>query len=204
MGKDAVSATHSLAGRQDVGQDLARRWGWLVALGAGSAWLLAAAVSRVSPDPDYWDCNSSWDYILNGLDLVTFFLSAAAIWALHAGQRGAVVGYGRWAAIAAGVGAIAAGINNPIEHCADVEILGLVLWAPSTMVWILGLVVLGVATLASRVLPNWTGPVLIAGTVLSAATWESWGVVTHGLMWIVVACALWLPEHQRTESALEP
>ena len=43
-----------------------------MALLAGVAWFAKDIGGRVSPDPDYWDCNSSYDYVLNGVDKVAF------------------------------------------------------------------------------------------------------------------------------------
>ena len=172
-------------------RDPFRRWGWLIALAAGFAWILPLLVKRLSPDPDYWNCNSSWDYALNTLDPVKFFLTAAAIWSLFVAQRRhRWVTALRWAAVAAVVGAIGAGINNPIEHCADVEAMGLFVWVPANMLWILGLLVLGGLMLVDRVLPFWAGLAVLIGVVGLFAL-KGDGGIAHGLAWMFVSLALW-------------
>ena len=167
------------------------RWGWVIALASGLGWILATALGILSPDPDSWDCNSSWDYVLNAVEPIAFFLTAAAIWALYAGQRQhASARYLRWAAIAGAAGAIGAGINNPIEHCADVEAMSLALWVPAVTLWVLGLLLTGALTLTDRVLPRWTGVAVLVGVAGLFAAGEELGFVIHGLSWFVVSLAL--------------
>src|SRR5680860_957095 len=81
-------------------RDWCLRWGWLIALASGLAWILPISMGRISPDEDSWDCNSSWDYVLNAIDPIKFFLTAAAIWALYTAQRAnSSSTYLRWAAV---------------------------------------------------------------------------------------------------------
>ena len=175
------------------------RWGWLISLAAGLAWILPVPLGRISPDPDYWDCNSSWDFVLNAIDPVKYFLTAAAIWAVYAAQRRhSRVSVLRWAAVAGMVGAIGAGINNPIEHCADVDAMGLLLWVPANMLWLLGLLVIGALTLTGRVLPVWAGLAVLLGVVGLMVAKEEGSAISHGVAWIVVSLAL-LPSRFQAE-----
>ena len=176
------------------------RWGWLIALTSGLAWILPVLLGRINPDPDYWDCNSSWDYVLNTMDPVKFFLTAAAVWAVYAAQqhRHNRVAVLRWAAVAGVVGAIGAGINNPIEHCADVDAMGLLLWVPANILLLLGLLVVGALTLSGRVLPVWAGLAVLLGVVGRMVANEEGGAISLGVAWIVVSLAL-LPSRSRAE-----
>ncbi len=149
-------------------------------------------MGHLSPDPDSWNCNSSWDYLLNAIEAVAFFLTAAAIWALYTGQRQHTNGrYLRWAAVAGAAGAIGAGINNPIEHCANIEMMSLVLWVPAVTLWILGLLLMGGLTLTDRVLPAWAGVAVLIGLAGLFAAGEESGFIIHGMAWLVVSLALW-------------
>lgn len=138
-----------------------RQWGWLVAVGAGSLWLVGEVAIRLSSDSDAWDCNSRWDYAINTLDPIAFGLTALAVVAVHQRQRGRSGRLGKIAASAAVIGLVAAGINNPIEHCGDVSALGIILWAPAALLMTFGQALLGVAIMRSRVLPVWAGAVLL-------------------------------------------
>ncbi len=167
------------------------RRGWLLPLAAGLGWIVALTVGGLSPDPDSWDCNSSWDYVLTTLEAVSFILTAAAIWAVHIAQgRHRHRRYLRWAALAGAVGAVGAAVNNPIEHCADVEALGLLVWVPSVTLWLLGLLALGWITMTDRVLPRWGGAAILIGLAGLLFAGEGAGFVIHAGSWLVVAVAL--------------
>jgi hypothetical protein len=177
------------------------RRGWLVALAAGVLWVANDLAGRLSPDPDDWDCNSLWDYATNALDLAAFFLTAAAVVALHVRQRHRSGTLGTVGAVAAFLGCVGAGVNNPLEHCGGVEILGLVLWVPATLLLTLGLLLLGVATARARVLPAWAGPSLVVGVAAMFLAADAGGMVALGLAWVAVGCALWLAGDRRVGPA---
>lgn len=189
----------------DMKRDPFLRWGWLIALASGLTWILSISLGRLSPDPDSWNCNSSWDYVLNAIEPVAFFLTAAAIWALYAGQRQHTSArYLRWAAAAGAAGAIGAGINNPIEHCADIEMMSLVLWVPAVTLWVLGLLLIGGLTLADRVLPAWAGVAVLIGLAGLLAAGEEPGFIIHGMAWFVVSLALWRSRPTAQKSRARP
>ena len=158
-----------------------------MALAAGCAWIFVLTLGRLSTDSNSWDCNSSWDYVINAVEPVAFFLTAAAIWALYAAQRQRRNRNLRWAAIAGTAGAVGAGINNPIEHCANVEMMSLVLWVPAVTLWVMGLLLLGALTLADRVLPAWAGLAVLTGVAGLLTAGEEAGFIIHGLSWLVVS-----------------
>jgi len=185
--------------------EVVRAWllrrGWLVALAAGGLWVVNELAGRLGPDRDDWDCNSLWDYATNALDLAAFFLTAAAVVALHARQRYRSGTLGTVGAVAAFLGCVAAGVNNPLEHCGGVEILGLVLWVPATLLLMLGLLLLGVATARARVLPAWAGPSLVVGVAATFLAADAGGMVALGLAWVAVGGALWLAGDRRVGPA---
>jgi len=167
-----------------------REWGWVVAVSAGGAWLLEELATRVSSDSDAWDCNSRWDYGINILDPIAFALTALAVVALHQRQR---TRSGRLGAVAAGaavLGLLAGGINNPIEHCAGISALGVVLWAPATLLMTGGQVLLGIATMRSRVLPVWAGAFLLVGALTGLVLGDRGGMIGLGVAWVAVGVAL--------------
>jgi hypothetical protein len=172
----------------------ARTWmvvhGWLVAFAAGIGWIVNILARRASPDADDWNCNSGWDYATNALDPPAFFLTAAAIWAVYLAQRSRLGRTGTLAALAAGTGAVLAGINNPIEHCGEVDILGVILWVPANLLLLFGTFVFALATVRARVLPIWVAAALAIGIVARLAAGSSAGVIIMGLTWLAIAYAL--------------
>ncbi len=170
--------------------DRLRQWGWLVAVGAGSAWLAEEVAIRVSSDDDWWDCNSGWDYGINTLDPIAFGLTALAVVAVHQRQRARSGRLGTVAAGAAVLGLLAAGINNPIEHCGGISELGTILWAPAGLLRTLGQVLLGGVTMRSRVLPIWAGALLLIGAFSPLVLADRGGMIGLGLAWIAVGMAL--------------
>jgi hypothetical protein len=111
------------------------------ALLSGVAWFGKDIGGRVSPVPDYWDCNSSYDYVLNGIDTVAFLalaltvLGLAELYRSEIGGRDAVIGS------VAATGFAAASLANLLENCAGLEALG--------FVYVVGLM-LGIGQVATR------------------------------------------------------
>jgi hypothetical protein len=177
---------------KDMTRELLRRRGWLVALGAGLAWLINDVATRISPDSDAWDCNSSWDYGTNALDPLMFFLSSAAVVAVYERQKHRSGRLGRYGAIAAFAGLVGAGFNNPLEHCGGIEALGFLLWVPSNLLMLIGSIVLGFATLIARVHKLWVGPAIAAGTIGLFAGYDSGGMIIFGMAWLCISIGLWM------------
>jgi hypothetical protein len=59
---------------------------WAASL-AGLGWIAKDLGGRLSPDPDYWDCNSSYDYALNTIDTIAFILLVPALVGLFRAYR---------------------------------------------------------------------------------------------------------------------
>ncbi|MDQ3045764.1 MAG: hypothetical protein M3R06_11550 [Chloroflexota bacterium] len=171
------------------------KWGWLIAVAAGSAWIAEAVAIRLSSDGDHWDCNSRWDYGINTLDPIAFGLTALAVVAVHQRQRRRSGRLGAFAAGAAVLGLLAGGINNPIEHCGDIAALGTILWAPAALLTTFGQVLLGIVTIRGRVLPIWAGAILLVGALSPLVAADSGGTIGLGLAWIAVGTALRISKH---------
>jgi len=168
----------------------ASRWAWAVAVAAGLARIAYVVAGVLSPDPDDFDCDSSWDYGANAVDAVAFLLTAAAVLGLHARQRHRSGTLGRVGAIAAAVGCAAAGVNNPVEHCGGVAVLGIVLWVPATLLLLGGHLLLGAATIRARVLPAWAGAALLVGVLALFVAFNTGGAAVYGIAWVAVGAAL--------------
>nr|MBA2600469.1 hypothetical protein [Actinomycetota bacterium] len=142
---------------------------------AGLAWVTKDIGSRVSPDTDYFNCNSSYDYLLNGIDTVAFLVLGLALFGLHKifrsamGETRAVIGL----VAAAGFGV--AGLANLSEHCAGLDALGLA-YVIGLILGMLLLVAFGV--FLRRVgLPSWCTWLLVLGTVVGVLFSNQGGLI---------------------------
>ena len=159
-----------------------------MALLAGVAWFAKDIGGRVSPDPDYWDCNSSYDYVLNGVDTVAFLtlgLTVAGLAELYRseiGDRKAVIGS------LAAAGFAAAGLANLFEHCAGLEALGFV-YVVGLM---LGMLLLAAFVLALRsaTIASWVVWLLLFGTGAALLLANQGGLVAFGGAWFVFGVVL--------------
>jgi hypothetical protein len=158
------------------------------AIVAGLAWVTKDIGSRVSPDTDYFNCNSSYDYLLNGIDTVAFLVLGLALFGLYKifrsamGETRAVIGL----VAAAGFGV--AGVANLSEHCAGLDALGLA-YVIGLLLGMLLLVAFGV--FLRRVgLPSWCTWFLVLGTVLGVLFSNQGGLIAFGLSWFALGLVL--------------
>jgi hypothetical protein len=174
------------------------RWGAPITAAAGVTWLATFLSYSLSPDADDWDCNSSYDYATNAVGAFAFLVMAAAFLVLLLLQREHLPTYGKIGFVAALAGSAAAGVNNPIEHCAGVGFLGIAVWVPANLLMLSGSIASGISTVRARVLPVWTGVALAGGVAVGLVTINSIGVALLGFSWLAVAGGVWV---QRRPSA---
>jgi hypothetical protein len=176
------------------------RLGGLAAMLDGMLWIANDLGGRLSPDPDDWDCNSSYDLVTNAIDSAAFLVLLAALVGLHARQRERYGTLGAVGFFAAFVGAAMVGIANPAEHCLGLP-LGILVYTPGILLLSAGMLVLGIATVVARVLPRWCGMALIIGLLAIFFGAESGGMLVFGLVWLALGYVLW---SQRGVSAGQP
>lgn len=158
------------------------------AIVAGVAWVAKDVGSRVSPDPDYFNCNSSYDYVLNGVDTIAFLVLGLTLLGLRElfqsaiGERSTLIGAGA----AAGLGV--AGLANVLEHCAGLDALGL----PYVMGLMLGMLLLVGFTLTLRRAPiaRWLVWLLLSSAGAGILLFNQGGLVAFGTAWFVFGLAL--------------
>lgn len=167
------------------------QWGPLAVATAGCMWFVTSLGRRLSPDGDDWDCNSAYDYATNALGASAFLLMAGAILILYLWQREWVGKLGTTGFVMAFAGSVVAGVNNPIEHCAGVGVMGVMVWVPAVLLWLIGMLILGIATIRARMLPVWAGAAVIVGVLGMVAMFESGGALILGSAWLLVSYALW-------------
>ena len=172
----------------------------ITALLAGIAWFAKGIGGGISPDPDYWDCNSSYDYVLNGIDTVAFLALAlttvglAELYRSDIGSRKALIGS------LSAAGLAAAGIANLLEHCAGLEALGLV-YVVGLMLGML-LIAAFLLTLRSATIALWVVWMLFFGTLAALLFANQGGFVAFGVAWLVLGVVLLqTPSRERSAAA---
>jgi hypothetical protein len=158
------------------------------ALLAGSAWVAKDIGGRVSPDHDYWDCNSTYDYVLNGVDTVAFLALALTVLGLVELFRREIGGRKPWIGSLAAAGFAAAGLANLFEHCAGLEALGFV-YVVGLM---LGMLLLAafILSLRSATVASWVVWLLLVGTGAALLLANQGGFVAFGGAWLVLGVVL--------------
>ena len=176
------------------------RWGAVSALLGGTAFVALSLESIARPDPERYR---------TVFFLVPWLLSAGGIVGLHARQREHVGRPGRvgfWATIgamlAAAVGAIAYLLG--LDALRWLEALGVV-------VWTVGMLLLGVATVRARVVAPWAGIALVVAepaTVLTALALSPWvplesegsysGAIANGVAFLLLGVALRRAAHHES------
>jgi hypothetical protein len=160
---------------------------------AGAAWVMLSALSLAMPDPSR---------LLDAFFVVPFVLTFAALLGLHARQRdeaGPPERIGTWIA---GCG-MAVALGGQVALIADAGGVTDVALVLGVMLWVTGLVVLGVATVRAGLLPRRVGVGLalaqpmavVAGVALSpisplANSGDYSGAIAHGIIWLMIGAAL--------------
>ncbi|CAN5828053.1 hypothetical protein BH23CHL2_BH23CHL2_28030 [soil metagenome] len=136
------------------------RWGAISAIGASAAWAGLSFESIIRPDPEsYRDV----------LFLIPWTLTAVALCYLHMIQRDH---YGRLGTIGFGVaiGAMAVGGFAMTAVTLGVDSLMFLAFPVSVLSWVVGMAMLGIATIRARVLPRSAGVALILSEPMAIAS----------------------------------
>jgi hypothetical protein len=178
--------------RQTGGKsDMSRRWSGTgaAAFGAGLGWVAKDLGGRFSPDPDYWNCNSSYDYLLNATDTIAFLLLVPALIGLFRACRSSTgTRHGPTAqGSAAGFGI--AGIANVLEHCAGLEVLGFA-YVTGLMVGVVLLLVFAWGLTRMDFLPTLSSWLLVMGTAAALLLANQGGFTVFGAAWIIMGSVL--------------
>lgn len=177
------------------------RWGAVSALLGGAAFAALSLESIARPDPERYR---------SALFLVPWLLSAGGIVGLHARQReraGRLGQVGFWATF----GAMLVAALGTIAYLADVDALRW-LEVVGVLVWTVGMLLLGVATVRARVVAPWAGIALAAAepaTVLTALALSPWvplenegsysGAIANGVAFLLLGVALRSAKSQPTD-----
>jgi hypothetical protein len=169
----------------------------IAAIVAGIAWVAKYLGERVSPDSDYFNCNSSYDYLLNGIDTVAFVILGLAVLGLRSMFRSDIGSAMARIAVAAAVALAVAGVANLLEHCAELDALGF----PYVIGLLVGMLLLIGFSLGLRrtTLPNWVVWLLVVGAGIGILLANQGGYIAFGTAWIVLGVVLLFGKGPRTD-----
>ena len=158
------------------------RWGAICLILGGAVWLLlgllkAFDILRVIPGRE--------DVVLLALALV---LTAAGLVGPHALQKESYGLLGR-AGFYIAVASLLARALRDVLFLAGSSALQWIVW-PSVLGLLVGLVLMGIATLRARVLPRWYGLTLIVSMLVSLPL-ITYGTALFGVIVLVLGYALW-------------
>jgi len=166
------------------------RWGGLAALLAAVMYVGTGIVSLFAPQGPVFTSFS--DYLIEVMFVIALLGTLAAIAGLHALQRERYGRLGAAGSLTAFVGHALMLVAATATALAGREALD-ALFPLGVLVALVGLVLLGAATLRARMLPRWCGVLLIAvlplSAVLDIATGGAGGIVL-GIVWALVGYTL--------------
>jgi len=172
------------------------RWGGLAGMVAGVLYTLIGIIGPQSPV-----FPSFSDYLIEVLAVALLF-TLVAIAALHVLQRDRYGRLGAAGSLTAFIGYALVLLAVIANALAGREVLGIVpsLGALGALV---GLILLGSASLRAGMLPPWCGVLLIAGfplsTVLDILVFANAGDILRGVIWALVGYVLWSQTGAATE-----
>ena len=166
------------------------RWGAIAGVVAGVMYILTGIVNLFAPQSPVFVSFS--DYLIEILFVVGLLGTLAAIVGLHYLQRGRYGRTGVAGSLTAFIGYALLLVAATVTILAGKEALDAV-FPIGSLAALVGVVLLGSASLRARVLPRWCGLVLIAGYPLTVfadiATGGAGGIVL-GIVWGLVGYAL--------------
>ena len=166
------------------------RWGGIAGVVAGVMYILTGFVNLFAPQSPVFVSFS--DYLIEILFVVGLLGTLAAIVGLHYLQRGRYGRTGVTGSLTAFIGYALLLVAATVTILAGQEALDAV-FPIGSLAALVGVVLLGSASLRARVLPRWCGLVLIAGypltVVVDIATGGAGGIVM-GIVWALVGYAL--------------
>jgi hypothetical protein len=172
------------------------RWGGLAGVVAG---VLYALIGIIGPQSPVFPSFS--DYLIEVFAVALLF-TLVAIAGLHVLQRDRYGRLGAAGSLTAFIGYALVLLAATATALAGREILGVV-FSLGVLGALVGLVLLGTASLRARMLPPWCGVLLIAGFLLSIVldilVFANAGDILRGVIWALVGYVLWSQTGAATE-----
>lgn len=165
------------------------RWGALGALLAGVAWIASFIVDLTIAGQSPETSGLPSFYLIQGILTVALAGTLVGLLGLHAQQATSYGVLGTVGLLAALIGTALVLANVAFIHVAGRDVLDLLLGVGLVGMFF-GFVLLGVATLRARVLPQWCGAALIVVLPIAAILGDYGGGLVFGLVWLALGYVL--------------
>jgi hypothetical protein len=177
------------------------RWGALGALLAGAAWVVSGLISLAIPGQGTEIPGTFSYYLLEVIFSIASIGMLGGIVGLHARQAPSYGRLGTAGFFSASVGVAFLVISTVATILVGREVLS-GLFVLGMLGALVGLILLGAATLRARVLPRWCGLLLIVsafGFPVYFVLGDYGGSIVIGLVWLALSYALWSDKAASTE-----
>ncbi len=165
------------------------RWGALGALLAGVAWIASFVVGLVSEGQGFETFGLPSSYLIEVLTGLALAGMLVGLLGLHARQTPSYGLLGTVGFLAALVGTALVLANVLLIRTAERNLLDLLLLL-GLLGMLLGFVLLGIATLRARVLPQWAGVALILVLPVATLLGDYGGGLVLGIVWLALGYVL--------------
>lgn len=172
------------------------RWGGPGALLAGIGWLVSGFFFYVFPGEGNAPVGSLPWYLMESAEAIAEVGMLAALVGLHGRQRPYYGRLGMAGFAVAFVGTAFVFLSYVIRMLvagADNFFVGLFFTLGLFVGWLVGFILLGVATFRAKVFPRWCGVLLIAFFPVLFAIYSVYdtAAIWNGLVWLAIGYALW-------------
>ena len=171
------------------------QWGAIGGVVAGVAWAVSDVLALLFPGQEEGPIGSASFYLIESADAIAEAGMLAALIGLHVVQARSLGRLGRVSFVVAFIGTalvlvstllLLVFLDRPGE-----TVLGL-LFGLGLVGLVVGFVLFGIATFRARVLPRWSGLLLVAyPLVLIAGVPVEGPLILVGLLWLALGYALW-------------
>jgi hypothetical protein len=173
------------------------RWGAIGAVIAGVAWAVSGVFAFVFPGEGPGPLGSTSAYLIESAHAIAEAGMLAALAGLHVLQARSLGRLGVAGFASAFVGTALVLVSTLLVIIfldRPGETLLTLLFGSGAICWLVGFVLLGIATFRAKVLPRWCGLLLIAYIPLFLFLLNysyGWGGIALGLLWLALGYALW-------------
>jgi hypothetical protein len=181
------------------------QWGAIGGVIAGVAWVVSDILALLFPGQEEGPIGSVSFYLIESTDAIAEAGMLAALIGLHVVQARSLGTLGRISFVVAFIGTTLVLVSTLwsviLLDRFGTTVPGL-MFGMGLLGWLVGFVLFGIATFRARVLPRWSGLLLVAyPLVLIAGVPVEGPLILVGLLWLALGYALWTLRDMPAEQA---